>query len=41
MRVYRKRRLKRWFERFLLLTGVLALDIWIWSQAVPALYEAW
>ena len=28
-------------EKLLLLAGVLALDVWIWSHAAPALFEAW
>lgn len=28
-------------EKFFLVAGVLALDIWIWSNAAPAVFEAW
>jgi len=34
-------RARRWIENFFLLTGILAIDVWIWSHAVPALYQSW
>jgi sortase A len=30
-----------WMEKSLVLVGGLAGDIWIWSHAVPTLYESW
>jgi sortase A len=32
---------RKCFERFLLLIGVLAIDVWIWSHAAAVLYDSW
>jgi len=34
-------RARRWLENFLLLAGVLAIDVWIWSHAGSVLYQQW
>jgi sortase A len=31
----------KWVERFLLLTGIVAVDVWIWSHAGAVLYQRW
>src|ERR1041385_8562277 len=31
----------RWLERFLLLTGVIAVDVWIWSHAGAVIFQSW
>src|SRR5215467_7403692 len=31
----------KWVERFLLLTGIVAVDVWIWSRAGAVLYQRW
>jgi sortase A len=34
-------RARRWLENFLLLAGVLALDVWIWSHAGAVIFQMW
>jgi sortase A len=34
-------KIRRWIERALLVVGLIALDVWIWSNARNALYQAW
>ena len=34
-------RASRWIENLLLVVGLAALDVWIWSHALPAIYENW
>lgn len=31
----------RWFENVLLVAGLIAIDVWIWSNAIPAVYQSW
>src|SRR5512144_2999453 len=31
----------RWLESFLLLAGLIAVDVWIWSHAAAAIYQSW
>ena len=32
---------RRWFEIVLLLAGIIAVDVWLWSNAVNAVWQAW
>jgi sortase A len=32
---------RRWFEVVLLLLGIIAIDVWLWSNAVNAIWQAW
>jgi sortase A len=34
-------RTRRWIENALLIVGLIALDVWIWSNGSRALYEGW
>ena len=29
------------FQKFLLISGLLAMNVWIWSNAITALYQSW
>jgi sortase A len=32
---------RRWFEVVLLLVGIIAIDVWLWSNAINAVWQAW
>jgi len=32
---------RRWFANVLLVLGLIAIDVWIWSHAIPAVYQSW
>jgi len=32
---------RRWFEVALLLAGLIAIDVWLWSNAINAIWQAW
>lgn len=34
-------RLRRWFENVLLLGGLIALNVWVWTIAATAIYQSW
>ena len=32
---------RRWFANVLLVFGLIAVDVWIWSHAIPTVYQSW
>jgi hypothetical protein len=34
-------KLRRAFENFLLLGGLIALNVWVWTLAATAIYQSW